>query len=347
MESDGRCVGSVASFEQQKRPARPRVAVGLRGESFRNWGSRTTQGTCCHTATVAAQAAVAASHERLLFAPLERMGFEVDVFIATYRCTNGRDWVEKRLLSSDAYAGRLRGVYISEEENATQAGAFARTLELANNEALSRQDLDLGVERMVSNDRAYEHVFVLRLDEELVRADIDCLFGMDAPINWWSNFDEFAYFPGRYFECAVKHRHFLGVGDLEKIQRLAGDQVTYQLKQKQSEWTDSKGHVPTKCMMHGWQESKASAQRGGNESHEAMESQGQLQRAREIEHACRIPRVTCHRDGRKGEVSCEMKNTNEKASEQRRRQLEASSNEGTTTTNLRATKPNTEKFNDR
>ena len=114
---------------------------------------------------------------------------------------------------------------------ATQAGAFARTLELANNEALSRQDLDLGVERMVSNDRAYEHVFVLRLDEELVRADIDCLFGMDAPINWWSNFDEFAYFPGRYFECAVKHRHFLGVGDLEKIQRLAGDQVTYQLKQ--------------------------------------------------------------------------------------------------------------------
>ena len=131
MESDGRCVGSVASFEQQKRPARPRVAVGLRGESFRNWGSRTTQGTCCHTATIAAQAAVAASHERLLFAPLERMGFEVDVFIATYRCTNGRDWVEKRLLSPLQEPGSVEKIFeIDSHIGVAMSGlsADARTL---------------------------------------------------------------------------------------------------------------------------------------------------------------------------------------------------------------------------
>ena len=101
------------------------------------------------------------------------------MFIATYRCTTaglGRE--------APALVGRTRvvcGVYISEEENATQAGAFAAP----SSSLITRRfpgKMDPGVERMVSNDRAYEHVFVLRLDEEL-KADIDCLFGMDAPIN--------------------------------------------------------------------------------------------------------------------------------------------------------------------
>ena len=66
--------------------APPRIAVVLRGESFRNVGGQHMRGTCC---------ALSVRHQRIiwdshvaLFALLEADGYAVDVFSATRPCTS-------------------------------------------------------------------------------------------------------------------------------------------------------------------------------------------------------------------------------------------------------------------
>ena len=107
--TDAVCAASVKRFAAAARHAPPRVAVLLRGVAFRNWGSRDTEGSCCR-GTEASQRSVVESWDEHLFAPLEARGYEVNIYVATYRCSNGKDWVERDLLSQ--LAPRLRGVYL-------------------------------------------------------------------------------------------------------------------------------------------------------------------------------------------------------------------------------------------
>ena len=103
--TDPICAASVTRFATAKRHAPPRVAVLLRGVAFRNWGDRRTEGSCCR-GSEASQRSVVASWDEHLFAPLEARGYEVNIYVATYRCSNGKDWVERDLLSQ--LAPRLR-----------------------------------------------------------------------------------------------------------------------------------------------------------------------------------------------------------------------------------------------
>ena len=154
---DRECVaGARASRPRHHSPRR--VAVLLRGVAFRNWGSRGTEGSCCN-GTETQQRAVVESLDERLFAPLEALGFEVSVYLSTYRCSNGKDWVERDLLPR--LAPRLRGLYIGDEANTTQTQTFARALELAAAEASSREDQSIEAPR---DALAFEHIFILRLD---------------------------------------------------------------------------------------------------------------------------------------------------------------------------------------
>ena len=111
--TDAVCAASVTRFAAAARRAPPRVAVLLRGVAFRNWGSRDTEGSCCR-GTEASQRSVVESWNEHLFAPLEARGYEVNIYVATYRCSNGKDWVERDLLSQ--LAPRLRGVYLCRKQ---------------------------------------------------------------------------------------------------------------------------------------------------------------------------------------------------------------------------------------
>ena len=169
-----------------------RVAVLLRGVAFRNWGSRGTEGSCCNGTETQQRAVVESLNERL-FEPLEARGFEVNVYLSTYRCSNGRPWVERDLLPR--LAPRLRGLYIGDEANTTQTQTFARALELAAAETSSREDQS---EEAPRDALAFEHVFILRLDMALTRSNLTCLFSQDGPMTHRTNTDQFTYLPGRY-----------------------------------------------------------------------------------------------------------------------------------------------------
>ena len=126
--TDAICAESVKRFAAAKRHTPPRVAVLLRGVAFRNWGDRTTEGSCCR-GTETAQRSVVESWNAHLFAPLEQLGFEGNIYVSTYRCTNGENWVERDLLPQ--LAPRLRGVYLGSYDNTSQSTTHARALELA------------------------------------------------------------------------------------------------------------------------------------------------------------------------------------------------------------------------
>ena len=178
--TDPICAASVKRFATAKRHAPPRVAVLLRGVAFRNWGSRDTEGSCCR-GTEASQRSVVESWNEHLFAPLEARGYEVNIYVATYRCSNGKDWVERDLLSQ--LAPRLRGVYLGSYDNTTQSATHARALELAHAESSSREDQPEGAgdqpegagdQPAGASDaaRAFEHVFIMRLDMALTRSTV-------------------------------------------------------------------------------------------------------------------------------------------------------------------------------
>jgi hypothetical protein len=178
--TDPICAASVKRFAAAPRRAPPRVAVLLRGVAFRNWGSRDTEGSCCR-GTEASQRSVVESWNEHLFAPLEARGYEVNIYVATYRCSNGKDWVERDLLAQ--LAPRLRGVYLGSYDNTTQSATHARALELAHAESSSREDQPEGAgdqpegagdQPAGASDaaRAFEHVFIMRLDMALTRSTV-------------------------------------------------------------------------------------------------------------------------------------------------------------------------------
>ncbi|CAH0377881.1 unnamed protein product [Pelagomonas calceolata] len=201
--TDPVCAASVQRFATAKRHAPPRVAVLLRGVAFRNWGSRDTEGSCCR-GTEASQRSVVESWDEHLFAPLEARGYEVNIYVATYRCSNGKDWVERDLLAQ--LAPRLRGVYLGSYDNTTQSATHARALALAHAESSSREDQPEGAGKAA---RAFEHVFIMRLDMALTRrSNLTCLLAQDGPMtrSEAGNADGFSYLPGRFFACAVRAR---------------------------------------------------------------------------------------------------------------------------------------------
>ena len=188
---DRECVAGARASRQRHHSPR-RVAVLLRGVAFRNWGSRGTEGSCCN-GTETQQRAVVESLDERLFAPLEALGFEVSVYLSTYRCSNGRPWVERDLLPR--LAPRLRGLYIGDEANTSQTQTFARALELAAAEASSREDQSIEAPR---DALAFEHIFILRLDMALTRSNLTCLLAQDGPMTHRTNTDQLTYLPGRY-----------------------------------------------------------------------------------------------------------------------------------------------------
>ena len=220
--TDPICAASVTRFATAKRHAPPRVAVLLRGVAFRNWGDRRTEGSCCRGSETA-QRSVVASWDEHLFAPLEQRGYEVNIYVATYRCSNGKDWVERDLLSQ--LAPRLRGVYLGSYDNTTQSSTHGRAFELAHAESSSREDTAAEFLGPRPRDRAFEHVFVMRLDMAITAANLTCLFDANGPMTKTGNADGFAYLPGRYFACAVRTRFAGGYGHdyVAKLLSVAGD----------------------------------------------------------------------------------------------------------------------------
>ena len=73
-------------FRSHRASTPARVAVVLRGESFRNVGGQHMRGTCC-ALSVRHQRVIYESHVRF-FEVLRRAGYAVDAFSATRPCTN-------------------------------------------------------------------------------------------------------------------------------------------------------------------------------------------------------------------------------------------------------------------
>ena len=91
------CVcGTTAPKRRRVPPRLPRNLIVARPSSSNARPARRrarSRGTSCCNGTVTAQHAIATRH-RELRAALEARGWRVDVFIATYRCTNGQDYAE-------------------------------------------------------------------------------------------------------------------------------------------------------------------------------------------------------------------------------------------------------------
>ena len=119
-------------------------------------------------------------------------------------------------------APRLRGVYLGSYDNTTQSSTHGRAFELAHAESSSREDTAAEFLGPRPRDRAFEHVFIMRLDMAITSANLTCL---DGPMTKDGNSDGFAYLPGRYFACAVRTRFAGGYGHdyVAKLLSVAGD----------------------------------------------------------------------------------------------------------------------------
>ena len=256
--TDAACRDGASRFAAAARRPPPRVAVLLRGVAFRNWGSRDTEGSCCD-GTRRAQRGVVESWETNLFAPLEQLGFEVNIYVSTYRCTNGESWVEQNLLPQ--LAPRLRGVYLGSYDNTTQDGTHARALELARAESRSREDgPHIGA-------RAFEHVFILRLDMALVRSNLTCLLAQAGPMTRAEaqNADGFSYLPGRFFACAYRARRALYYSHewVASVLSLAG--VDAPEPGRPVLYAHATGGRPQDACVKEWRHEKRSAETAGGE----------------------------------------------------------------------------------
>ena len=129
-------------------------------------------------------------------------------------------------MAPDALVDFHTGAYLGSYDNTTQSATHARALELAHAESSSREDQPEGAgdqpegagdqpegagdqpEGAGDAARAFEHVFIMRLDMALTRSNLTCLLAQDGPMtrSEAGNADGFSYLPGRFFACAVRAR---------------------------------------------------------------------------------------------------------------------------------------------
>ena len=133
---------------QVERGEAHRVAVLLRGAAFRDAVRQHSEQSCCAGSFVA-QEELARYHNQILFPELEADGARLDVFIATYRCTNGRSNAVPLL--ARWYESRLQVLDVIDRSRSDQWATTARVVELA-----------AAMERAM--DVEYDYVLVLRLD---------------------------------------------------------------------------------------------------------------------------------------------------------------------------------------
>ena len=124
-------------------------------------------------------------------------------------------------MAPDALVDFHTGAYLGGYDNTTQSATHARALELAHAESSSREDQPEGAgdqpegagdQPAGAGDaaRAFEHVFIMRLDMALTRSNLTCLLAQDGPMtrSEAGNADGFSYLPldshtgGRIFALA-------------------------------------------------------------------------------------------------------------------------------------------------
>lgn len=173
-------------------------AVVLRGESFRNWGYRGANATCCNGTDIV-QRNIFNKHA-LLFEELRALGWNVSVFISTYRCTNGQLLVESSL--PQWYRPWLQGFRLNDRSTTNQNGNLGSALAMLN---------ETGV--------AYAHLLIMRLDLQPRPARpsmgsegriVDpCFLEVQHPLDnrfftGSGNKDNLYYIPGAYLPCLMR-----------------------------------------------------------------------------------------------------------------------------------------------
>ena len=163
----------------------------------------------------------------------------------------------------------------------------ARFLDVRDGASLrSRADTDFHA----AHERLYEHVFVVRIDMMLTDLDLECLLASDAPASSGGNADQFAYFPGRYFECAVRQRYgnSEGHGWMKKLVTLSGDYGLFKAGKRAVNFEDQR-----------WPENERRACRPEMDKMSAQKTYLDMRESRQvaeeeigaIERECKIARV--------------------------------------------------------
>ena len=195
---DPKCVDAKS---QRHRPAKQvqrglarRAAVVLRGAAFRDFYMHHSSRSCCEGAE-AQQQRIALAHQTKVIQPLESAGLRVDVFVSTYRCSNGRNLTTSLL--PQLYAPWLAALLVVDVGRSDGYPTIARGFA-----AVRAAELQLQQE--------YEVVLSLRLDQ-LVASPIDgpCLLQappLDGPsLVGDPNLDSGQMIPRGYFQYFAEH----------------------------------------------------------------------------------------------------------------------------------------------
>ena len=167
-----------------------RIAVLLRGGGFRDSVAQHNDNSCCG-ASVYAQQRIAEYHNKELFPLLESNGTKVDVFIATYHCTNGRQYATSLL--PGWYGTRLTALFVTDMASSDQRATTARGIG-----AIAHIQRNMRLE--------YDLVLSLRLDMEYSRVVRNCLLERNTPADYLGaggdgNKDNFQFIPRGFFGC--------------------------------------------------------------------------------------------------------------------------------------------------
>ena len=170
-----------------------RAALLLRGVGFRNQDEQHNKASCCNGSEFA-QRVIADRHHKFLIPQLEaHTGGHVDVFISTYRCSNGHPWT---YLLSKWYASRLVNLH---EVELGESGAHATTMR--GYAAIGAFELMMEIE--------YDFVMSVRLDSMVVFPMPSCLLSPLRPLDGQGigigNMDNFQLLPRGYFQCMAQH----------------------------------------------------------------------------------------------------------------------------------------------
>jgi hypothetical protein len=182
----------TAEVPSTAQAARKRIALVLRGQSFRDWATQGVASSCCSQSRISQQE-VYHSHARML-QEIERAGFDVDVFGATTDCSNGRQYPE---LLPGWYAGRMKALCIVSYRKGCQAVTFKLALSQAR-EYEARHGFDYAGYVVARFDFRFE-----KWDNAVLAAtqpiDLQALIGSE-------NFDQFFYIPGSWASTAFGNR---------------------------------------------------------------------------------------------------------------------------------------------